>query len=196
VALGLILVAAGALLFGTQVQSAGEREPVVVTARALEPGQVVKPSDLAVLDVAVDGKAALVPAARRGELVGKRATSHLPAGSLVGFGHFEAGSGLAPGQVVVGAQLGPGGLPVPNLRVGDRVRLLASVGPTNADSAGDRVVDGLGTASVYLVTPGTQAGAQFVSLVVDAGQAQAVSDAAAAQHLRLVLEGAGTGSTR
>ena len=196
VALGLILVTAGALVVGTVVQSAGKREAVVVTARALEPGQVVKPSDLAVLDVAVDGKAALVPATRRGELIGKRATSHLPAGSLVGFGHFGAGSGLAAGQVVVGALLGPGGLPVPNLRIGDKVGLLASAGPTSADTAADPGAAGLGEASVYLVTPGTQAGAQFVSLVVDESRAQAVSDAAAAQHLRLVLEAGGARPTR
>ena len=194
VALGLILVATGALVVGTVVQSAGKREAVVVTARAIEPGQVVKASDLAVVDVAVDGKAALVPATRRGELVGKRSTSHLPAGSLVGFGHFSAGSGLGPGQVVVGALLGPGGLPVPNLRVGDRVRLLASAGPTSTDpvDAGD----GLGEASVYLVSPGVQAGAQFVSLVVDEAQAQAVANAAAAQNLRLVLEAGDARPTR
>ena len=196
VALGLILVAAGALVFATVVQSAGERTAVVVTARALEPGQVVKASDLGVLDVAVDGTAAVVPAARQGELVGQRAAGHLPAGSVVGFGHFAAGSGLGPGQVVVGALLGPGGLPVPNLAVGDRVRLLASAGPTGADVAGEAGGDRLGQASVYGVARGTQAGSQFVSLVVDGDQAQAVSDAAAAQHLRLVLEGAGGGPTR
>jgi hypothetical protein len=196
VALGLILVVAGALVFGTVVQSAGKRTAVVVTARALEPGQVVKASDLAVLDVAVDGKAALVPADRRGELVGKRAASHLPAGSVVGFGHLSAGSGLGPGQVVVGALLGPGGLPVPNLRVGDRVRLLASAGPTSTDIAGEARGNTLGQASVYLVVPGTQAGSQFVSLVVDGAQAQAVSDAAAAQHLRLVLVGGDGRPTR
>lgn len=184
VALGIIPIALGALVFGMLVQSAGERTAVVVTARPLAPGHVVTDADLTTLDVAVDGDAALVPAARRGELVGRRVVASLPAGSLVGFGHFADGSGLEAGQVVVGAHLGPGALPVPNLRVGDRVRLLAAAGDEAFGAA-------LGRASVYLVSPGTAAGSQFVSLAVPQALAPAVSDAAAAQRLRLVLEGGG-----
>lgn len=182
VALGLIPVTLGALGFGMLVDAAGQRRPVVVTARPLAPGHVVEAADLGVVDVAVDGEAALVPASRRGELVGRRVVAALPAGSVVGFGHFAHGSGLEAGQVVVGAHLGPGALPVPNLRVGDRVRLLAAAGD---DVAGDS----LGEASVYLVSPGTATGAQFVSLAVPEDLAPVVADAAAAQRLRLVLEG-------
>lgn len=184
VALGLIPMVGGALAFSMLVSSAGERTAVVVTARPLEAGHVVEAADLAVVDAALDGPAAVVPAARRAELVGQRVAGHLPAGSVVGFGHFTAASGLEAGQVVVGALLGPGGLPVPDLRVGDRVRLLATAGD---EAAGD----GLGSASVYRVSPGTTAGTQFVSLAVDDSDAQAVADAAAAQRLRLVLEGGG-----
>lgn len=183
VALGLIPVTIGALVFGMLVQSAGERSAVVVTARPLSPGHVVADADLASIDVAVDGDAALVPAARRAELVGRRVVGSLPAGSLVGFGHFADGTGLEAGQVVVGAHLGPGALPVPNLRVGDRVRLLAAGGDDGAGAS-------LGQASIYLVSPGTATGTQFVSLAVPQGLAPAVSDTAAAQRLRLVLEGA------
>src|SRR4051812_28317887 len=40
VALGVILVVAGALIFGLMIQSAGHRSGVVVAARDINPGQV------------------------------------------------------------------------------------------------------------------------------------------------------------
>lgn len=187
-ALGVILVVAGALVFGLMVQSAGNRTAVVVAARDLNPGQVIEASDLRVVDAAIDGAAATVPASQRNQLVGQTATSRIPAGSVLSRDQFATSSGIAPGSVVVGALLGPGGLPVPNLRVGDQVTLLEA--RDTERSTND--VEPLGDASVYMVTPGTQPGSQFVSLVVVDAMAQRVTDAAAGQRLRLVLR-PGTG---
>lgn len=183
VALGVILVIAGALGFGLMVQSAGERTAVVVAARDISPGQVVEAEDLRVVDAAIDGAASTVPASRLEQLVGQTATARLPAGALVSAEQFSAGSGLAPGSVVVGALLGPGGLPVPNLRVGDAVTLLEARETERSTSA----TEPLGAATIYMVTPGSQPGTQFVSLVVDESLAQRVTDAASGQRLRLVL---------
>ena len=188
IALGVILVVAGALIFGLMVQSAGHRAAVVVAARDINPGQLIAARDLRVVDVAIDGDAATVPASERGQLVNQTATSRIPAGSVVSRGQFAAGSGLAPGKVVVGALLGPGALPVPNLRVGDQVTLLEARDTERSTTT----TEPLGDASIYMVTPGSQPGTQFVSLVVDQGLAQRVTDAAANQHLRLVLR-PGTG---
>jgi len=188
VALGVILVVAGALIFGLMVQSAGDRTAVVVAARDINPGQVIEARDLRVVDAAIDGAAATVPASQRGELIGQTATSHIPAGSVLSRGQFAAGSGLAAGRVVVGALLGPGGLPVPNLRVGDQVTLLEARDTERSATE----TEPLGNASVYMATPGTQPGTQFVSLVVDDDLAQRVTDAAAGQRLRLLLR-PGTG---
>ena len=187
IALGVILVLAGALLFGLMVQSAGDRVPVVVAARDIDPGQVIEASDLRVVDAAIDGRAATVPASERSALVGKTAAMRIPAGSLVSRAHFADGSVLADGRVVVGALLGPGGLPVPNLRAGDEVLLLAA---RDVEAAEDDA-EPLGIATVYLVTPGSQSGTQFVSLAVDERIAQRVADAGAAQLLRLVLRPGG-----
>jgi len=189
VALGVILVVAGALVFGLMVQSAGRRVAVVVAARDINAGQVIGAGDLRVIDVAIDGVASTVPASRRGELIGQTATSRVPAGAVLSRGQFAAASGLAPGRVVVGALLGPGGLPVPNLRVGDRVIVLEAREAERSSAA----TEPLGDATIYLVTPGTQPGTQFVSLVVDEVLAQRVADAAAGQRLRLVL---GSGGAR
>jgi flagella basal body P-ring formation protein FlgA len=141
VALGVILVVAGALIFGLMVQSAGHRAAVVVAARDISPGQVIEARDLRVVDVAIDGDAATVPASQRGQLVGQTATSRIPAGSVLSRGQFAAGSGLAPGRVVVGALLGPGALPVPNLRVGDQVTLLEARDTERSTTAADPLGD-------------------------------------------------------
>lgn len=187
VALGVVLVLAGALMFGLLVQSAGDRVAVIVAARDIDPGQVIDTSDLRVVEIAIDGQASTVPASQRGALVGKTAASRLPAGALVSAAHFADRSLLAAGEVVVGALLGPGGLPVPNLRVGDEVLLLEARDPERSDDDAEP----LGSATVYMVSPGTQSGTQFVSLAVDQRIAQRVTDAAAAQLLRLVLEPGG-----
>ena len=182
VALGVVLVIAGALTFGLMVQSAGDRVAVVVAARDISPGQVIEAADLRVIDVAIDGSASTVAASRRGELVGQTATSRIPAGALFSEGQFAQDAGLPDGSVVVGALLGPGGLPVPNLRVGDEVTLLEATEGERATST-----DPLGDATVYMVTPGSQPGTQFVSLIIDDAIAQRAADAAASQRLRLVL---------
>lgn len=183
VALGVILVVAGALVFGLMIQSAGDRSAVVVAARDINPGQVIEAADLRVVDAAFDGATAVVPASDRSLLVGQTATSRIPSGSVVSRGQFADGTGLAPGQVVIGALLGPGGLPVPNLRVGDQVSLLEARDTERSTSDAAPI----GDASVYMVTPGSQPGTQFVSLVVDDELAQQVTDAASGQRLRLVL---------
>jgi Flp pilus assembly protein CpaB len=189
IALGVVLVVTGALLFGIMVQSAGHRTPVVVAARDLERGQVVESSDLRIVEVAIDGKASVVPASQRASLVGKTAASRIAAGTLVNSAQFVEGSLLGDDEVVVGALLGPGGLPVPNLRVGDDVLLLQARDTDHATGGGEPI----GTATVYMVSTGTQSGSQFISLAVETRVAQKVADAAAAQLLRLVLQPGGAG---
>lgn len=190
IALGVVLVIAGALTFGLVVQSAGNRTPVLVAARDIEAGQVIAAGDVRVVDAAIDGAAAVLPASRRGVLVGQTAATHIPTGSLLNGGQFTSGGRIAAGEVVLGALLGPGALPVADLRAGDRVTLLEAQDP---DQRGFGDADPLGEATVYRISPGSQPGTQFVSLVIDDGIAQRVTDAAAAQRLRLVLQ-PGTGA--
>jgi hypothetical protein len=185
IALGVVLVIAGALTFGLVVQSAGDRTAVLVAARDIEPGQVIAAGDLRVVDAAIDGTAAMLPAVRRGVLVGQTAATHIPAGSLLNDGQFTTGGRIAAGEVVLGALLGPGALPVADLRAGDRVTLLEA-----QDSAQPSFEEPepLGEATVYRIAAGSQPGTQFVSLVIDDAIAQRVTDAAAAQRLHLVLQ--------
>lgn len=181
-ALALVLVVGGALAAGLLVQSAGDRTAVLVAAREIGPGQVIAAGDLRTVDVGVDGSASVVPASQRSSLVGQVATTRIPEGSMLSEGQVAAEARLASGSVVVGALLGPGQLPVADLRSGDRVRLIAV-----SEEATDESADPLGEASIYAVATGTQTGTLFVSLTVEDGVAQLVSDVAAQQRLRLVL---------
>ena len=185
IALGVVLVIAGALTFGLVVQSAGDRTAVLVAARDIEPGQVIAAGDVRVVDAAIDGAAAVLPATRRGVLVGQTAATRIPAGSLLNGGQFTTGGRIAAGEVVVGALLGPGALPVADLRAGDRVTLLEA---RDSEQRGFGEPEPLGEATVYRIAAGTQPGTQFVSLVIDDGIAQRVTDAAASQRLHLVLQ--------
>lgn len=180
-ALALVLVVGGGLLVGLLVQSAAERSTVLAAARSIAPGQVITDADLRVVDVGVDGEAALVPAASRPSIVGKVAVVGIPEGALLAPGQVAAGGGIEPGTVVVGALLAPGELPVSTLRAGDDVELVAVSGGQGADR------ETLGTGTVFTTAPGTQTGSVFVSLVVDEAIAEQVADVASQQRLRLLL---------
>jgi hypothetical protein len=180
-ALAVVLVVGGGLLAGLLVQSASDRTAVLAAARTIAPGQVLTNADLRVVDVGVDGHASLVPASSRASVVGKVATVGIPEGALLALGQLAADGGLARGTVVVGALLGQGELPVPSLRVGDRVELVAVSG----SQGGER--ESLGEARVFSTAPGTQAGSVFVSLVVKDAIANQVADVAAQRRLRLLL---------
>lgn len=182
-ALAVVLALSGALLAGLLVQSAGHRQAVLVAARTINPGQAVTAGDLRVVDAAVDGHAALIPATQRLRMVGKIATALIPTGTMLSPAQFSDAGLLDAGQVVVGALLGPGALPVSNLRAGDRVRLFATSGTGAFGGAAGE----LGTATVFATSPGPQLGTVFVSLVITAERAQSVTDIASQQRLRLVL---------
>lgn len=186
-ALAVVLVVGGGLLVGLLVQSAADRSTVLAAARSIAPGQVITDGDLRVVDVGVDGDAALVAAASRSSVVGKVAVVGIPEGALLAPGQVAAGGGIEAGRVVVGALLAPGELPVSTLRAGDRVELVAVSGGQGGD------LESLGTATVFTTAPGTQTGSVFVSLVVDETFADEVADVASQQRLRLLLLPAGAG---
>ena len=181
IALALVLVVGGGLVVGLLVQSAGDRTSVLAAARAIAPGQVITEADLRAVDVGVEGQVSLVPASDRDAVVGQVAVVGIPEGALFAAGQLAPDGGLEAGSVVVGALLGPGELPVPTLRPGDVLELVAVSGGQGAER------ESLGRASVFSTAPGTQTGSVFVSLVVDESIAEQVADVAAQQRLRLLL---------
>jgi hypothetical protein len=205
IALAMLMFAASALVGVVVVRQLGHRTQVLRAARDIQAGQVIAAADFEVVDVAVDGTAQLVPAADRARHVGMTAQGRIPAGSLVSPGQFQAGVGLPPGSVVVGAVLAPGALPKADLRVGDRVNLVAaSQQPAPAATASTPAPSGssaapttasplIGEARVFALSRpesnsslGAGNGAVFVSLAVREQDAARVAQVAASNSLRLI----------
>ena len=177
-ALGLVLVAGAALAFVLVNAASVERQAVLALAEDVARGQVIEREDLQVVHVGSDDAVAVTPLEQVEQVVGRTATSHLPAGSLVVVEQLATGAALTPGAGVVGLALTPGQYPTPELAVGDEVRVVEVTGAQQV------LVE---VAEVVAVEPVGGQGQRFVSLLADEEQAAAVAAAAATGEVRLVL---------
>lgn len=185
VVLGVLVIAGAALGFGLWASRLGERQAVLVAARTVAPGAVIEPEDLAEAEVAGDGRLAFVPAASAASVVGRVAVIGLAEGSLVTPGALGDTAPVGPDEAVVGVALAPGAVPVPDLRVGDRVAVV-EVGVAGPEGSGG---DGgqLAVAEVYALEPLADGATEVVSLLLAATEADAVAQAAGGDRVRLVL---------
>jgi hypothetical protein len=164
---------------------------VLVAASDIDAGEVVGPRSLRTEEIAAGPGVPRVRAEHRAELIGKTARGPIPAGTVLAPAMVSAGPVVPAGLSVVGAVLAPGAYPTEALRPGDVVELVAAAVANEPDvppaSLGRAQVWAIGDADA---TSGTRG--RFVSLLVPADDALAVSNAAALQQLRLVLVGATT----
>jgi Flp pilus assembly protein CpaB len=191
VALGLLLVFGSGLAFAAWSHATSSRVAVLVAASDIDAGDVIGPTSLRTEEVAAGPGLSRVTADRRADLVGKSARGPIPAGALLTPTMVSDGPVVPAGQSVVGAVLAPGAYPTEALRPGDTVELVASAVTKEPDA----VPLSLGRARVWAITDadatsGTRG--RFVSLLVSADDALAVTNASALQQLRLVLVGAGS----
>jgi SAF domain len=131
-ALGVALVAAGALTVAWLVTSAAQRVPVLVVARDVPYGTTLTAADLAVADVSVDPTVHTVPAAARDEVLGQVAAGHLAAGTLLGPDLLASAAPPGPGEVLVALALPAARIPAGSLQPSDRV-LVVDTPPADAD---------------------------------------------------------------
>lgn len=120
-ALGVALVAVGALVAAWLVSSSGQRTPVLALAHDVPFGAVVTDADLAVTDVSVDPSVAVVPATDEASVVGMTAATNLTAGSLLSRASLTAAAPPAAGQVLVGLAVPANRMPAGGLAAGDHV---------------------------------------------------------------------------
>ncbi len=121
---GLALAAVGALVSVWLVNEAGDRVAVVATRHAISAGQSIKASDLVTAEISHDSGLSSVPATRASDIIGKQASSDLPAGVLVTDESVSTGSSVTKGKSVIGILAKPGQLPVQTLRTGDAVTIV------------------------------------------------------------------------
>ena len=200
-ATGVFLVVGCAALGAFVAGRTGQRTPYLAVATAVPQDATLTASDLAVVDMTPVAGLAAVPAADEAEVVGKRASEPLPAGSLLTPQSLAGGPLLQAGQALVGTSLGPNQLPG-DLAPGDEVLVVltdaggagggAGTGATQQAGAVPGTV--LARAAVISVTaPGSTTGPvpssndYVVSLAVPEGDAAAIATASAANGVSLAV---------
>ena len=162
VAIGVVVVVGCALAFAVAATHLGSRQPVLVVARAVPAGSVIRDGDLAVVRISTDAALRPVAASQRTSVVGRTAAVPLAAGTLLTASELGPPVGLRAGQAAVGVALKSGQYP-PGLAQGATVRVVDVGAPTSTGagttSAGVTVVN-LATVTVSL--PGADTAATIV----------------------------------
>ncbi len=176
-----------------------QRVPAVVMAAPVAHGQPIDRGDLAVAEVALDGRVATLGSID--QVVGRLAAHDLQPGELVTAADLTTDERLVAGdESVIGLLLEPGQYPTIRLAVGDRVDVFAPGSADRPRSDSDFVAQGSTSTSgplaadlvVYDVVESSSDGRNLlVSIVVSAEQASMVFDAAEAGGVRLSLRGEG-----
>ena len=197
IAMGAMLAALAGLLGAYVFSVATDTISVVVAARDINPGDVLGPADVRVVEMGRTGELRAVLSHQQELVVGLSARGPIPAGTVLNTGLFVAeGLAIPAGKVVVGGAFGAGAVPTDSIRAGDEVRLLRVLTEREqltAGSPGDASASVLGTATVWSVegAASTDSRSQlvWVSLLVDAELQGSVAQAAADERLRLGLLG-------
>ncbi|MER6091286.1 SAF domain-containing protein [Streptomyces bluensis] len=168
--------------FTLVAQAVGERDQVLVLARDVPAGRVLKPTDLRVVGVAAE--TGVVPLADRGTVLGRRARVPLVAGSLLAPGQVGTSAVFPPkGFSQVALAVEPGGAP-PELARGERVAVLS--GPAGAGAVGDEEKEPSAVAGTVtgVREPESAGGPRVVTVLVETGAARR---AAQLEHPRVVV---------
>jgi hypothetical protein len=179
-------MALGAIGFGALASSSTHAEAVLAASHDIAAGQVLTTGDLVTVRVSAERGAQLVADSQQSAIVGKRAAVALPAGALLSPQSVRSGATLASGQAIVSVVLAPGTAPVPDLRAGDAVAVIATTAQ-GAPSGGGVLANAQVVRVDALKSGPTTSGSLAVSLQVPSASAAAVAQAAASDHVRLVL---------
>ena len=177
---GTLAAAVAALGFAALYGSAADTVAALAVARPVAAGHALVDADLREVEVRTGPGVALVPAARRSALIGRRPANPLVAGSLLSEAQLAPDRVLEAGTVVAAVALKAGQFP-PGLVPGDRVDVVVTAG-----SAGAVIATGARVAGVVAASgPGGQAAA--VSLVVADAVGPDLVAAAGAGQVGLLL---------
>ncbi len=184
---GILLMASSALVAMLLFASLGDRQAVLSVVGPVLAGEVIEPGDLGEALVAADTPAAVVPAERRDEIIGRTAAVDLVAGSLLADPQLGEPPLANSGEAVVGAVLAPGAFPL-GLRRGDRVVAVTVPAEAAAAAPSGRAVPSVPATVVAVEEQPDSGGGVAVSLAVPPDDAAALSLAGAQGRMTLVLE--------
>ena len=179
---GTLAAAVAALGFAALYGSAADTVAALAVARPVAAGHALVDADLREVEVRTGPGVALVPAARRSALIGRRPASPLVAGALLSEAQLAPDRALEPGTVVAAMALKAGQFP-PGLVTGDRVDVVVTAA---AGSAGG-VLARSARVSGVVAASGAGGQAAVVSLVVADAVGPHLVAAAGAGHVGLLL---------
>lgn len=145
IASGALVASVGALGVVWLVGAASDREEVLAVRQPVPYGQVLQPSDLAVVRVSVDPGVDTLPAGARATVVGQAAATALAPGMLLAPGMVSPLGEPAAGRVLVPLAIPAERMPAQGLRAGDRI-LAVSTQAVSAEGGDVDAVLGAGAA--------------------------------------------------
>lgn len=157
---GTLAAAVAALGFAALYGSAANTVAALAVARPVAAGHALVDADLREVEVRAGPGVALVSAARRSALIGRRPATPLVAGALLSEAQLAPDRALEPGTVIAAVALKAGQFP-PGLMTGDRVDVVV----TTAESTGEVLARGARVSGVVAAS-GAGGQAAVVSLVV------------------------------
>jgi Flp pilus assembly protein CpaB len=197
VAVGLLLMLVAVLGGASLIRTAQARTPVLVAASTVQPGEVIEPSDLRVVEISVPAGVAYLSASAEGQIEGRVAAEPLWEGKVLGPGSVADAPPVGPGMVAITLLLPPESAVGGDIRSGDRVAVLSSPGVDEAggnqqEAATTILLADVPVLSVQQATTSEGEGV-FVTLTLRLEEARALAEARASGRVDLALLPGGTG---
>lgn len=190
-ALGVAMIATGALGGAWFLNSHNKDRPVVMVKANLQPGQKISRSDLTTTDISGGAAAALVPGSDLPSLVGTYPLGSMQPGTLLTKSMVTNSLTPREGSTIVGIPVKTGQLPGIGVQSGDNVTLVLSAGSGSANLPSELKPGQSWNAEVSSVhtqsATNGQGTTQVVDVTVSAGQAPQLAEAAGTGQLTVVL---------
>ncbi len=182
--IGIGVLAFGALAGALTISRGSEQRTAIVAARNISAGEVITSAHLRVVRIASDTDVQSLPAIGASQLIDGVAAVPISVGSLVMPDQINRTQTAPAGSVLVGMILEPGELPSPDLRFGDRVKVLVASQSGGADSQ-DRIVSESIVWRIWGTS--TNSSRRAVTLAVPEAAAVEVGGAAERNSIRLLV---------
>jgi Flp pilus assembly protein CpaB len=196
VAVGLLLMLVAVLGGASLIRNAQARTPVLVAAGSVQPGEVIGPSDLRVVEMSVPAGVAYLSASAEGQIEGRVAAEPLWDGKVLGPGSVAEAPPVAAGMVAITLLLPPESAVGGDVRSGDRVAVLSSPGVDEAGGNQQKAATTILLPDVPVLSVRDASTSEgegvFVTLTLRLDEARAVAEARASGRVDLVLLPGGT----